>query len=150
MRATGTGGREPGRRKGGRPGKAEPPSLKAEGPDSVSSDSQRDLTSGRLQVDSSAGEREGELLSPGRQSSAWRGTEALASAVSLAHPPAEIPKGTGSGMELAGTHKYPALCFCGSIPPTGLPPSRCRRAPPAGDQRPKPAPPAPVHLVDPP
>ena len=36
------------------------------------------------------------MLSPGRQSSAQQGTKALASAISLSHPPAEIPKGTSS------------------------------------------------------
>ena len=47
VHVTRTGGREPGRWRGSLPGKAEPLE-KAEGPDSVSSDSQRDLTSGML------------------------------------------------------------------------------------------------------
>ena len=42
------------------------------------------------------GQREGELLSPGQQSSAWQDTRALATAISLTHPPAKIPKGTSS------------------------------------------------------
>ena len=57
---TQTGGREPGWWRGSPPSKAEPPSLacksgvaKVEGPDCVSSDSQRDLTSGMLKVNSS-------------------------------------------------------------------------------------------------
>ena len=34
------------------------------------------------------------MLRPGQQSSTWWGTKALDSAISLAHPPAKIPKGT--------------------------------------------------------
>ena len=98
------------------------------------------------------GHQEGELLSPGRQRSVRQGTEALASAISLSHPPATTPKGTSSPNLLA-PHKHPTLCLCGSNPPTGQPPSRCCRAPCAGDhqwQRAKLAPPTPVHLADPP
>ena len=83
------------------PGKAEP-LAKAEGPDCMSSDSQWDLTSGMLKVNSSAQraggreDTEGELLSPRRQSSAWRKKKALESTISLSHPTAKIPKGTSS------------------------------------------------------
>ena len=42
------------------------------------------------------GHREGELLSPGRHSSAQRGTKVLASAIFLSHLLAEIPKVTSS------------------------------------------------------
>ena len=54
--ATQTGGRELGRWRGSPPGKAESPSLacKSGGADCGSSDSQRDLTSGMLKVNSSA------------------------------------------------------------------------------------------------
>ena len=54
-----TSGREPGWWRGSLPGKAEPPEVwlaKAEGPDCVSSDSQQDLTSGMLKVNSSLSE----------------------------------------------------------------------------------------------
>ena len=72
------------------------------------------------------------MLSPGRQSSAQRGTKALASTISLAHPPAETPKGTSSP-NLLVLCKHPTLCFCGSIPLMGRPPSWCHSAPPTGD-----------------
>ena len=48
--------------------------------------------------------------------------------------PSQNPKGNQflSGNLLA-PRKHPKLCFCGSIPLMGLPPSRCYRAPPKGD-----------------
>ena len=115
---------------------------KAEGPDCMSSDSQRDLTwnviSQQLCSESrrAKGQWKGELLSPRGQSSAWRGTKALASAISLAHPLAKIPKGTsshhGTCLHCANTQH---CASCGSIPPMGLPPSWCHRAPPEADHQ---------------
>ena len=59
------------------------------------------------------------------QSSAWRGTKALASAISLAHPPAN-PKGNRFlPGNLLAPRKHPLLCFCRSLPPVGLTPARC-------------------------
>ena len=50
--------------------------------------------------------------------------------------PAKIPKGTiscqGTCLHGANTQRS-TLCFCGSIPPAGLTPSRCCRAPPEAD-----------------
>ena len=69
--ATGTGGKEPGRWRGSPPDKAEPPEVwlaKAEGPDSMSSDSQRDLTFGMLKVNSSALGEQGGREDTGRES----------------------------------------------------------------------------------
>ena len=57
VHATRTGLREPGRWRGSPPCKAEPTQSglqKAEGPDSVTSDSQRELIPGMLKVNSSA------------------------------------------------------------------------------------------------
>ena len=144
VRATGTGGREP--RGGGAThlARQSPPVwlAKAEGPDCMSSHSQRDLTSGILKVNSSVlrewgrarGHQEGELLSPGRQSSAQQGTKVLASTITLSHPPARVPKGMNS-QNLLAPRKHPMLCFCRSIPPMCLPPSWCYRSPPAGDHQ---------------
>ena len=60
------------------------------------------------------------------------GTKALASANSLAHPqnPKESQFLPGNLLVLC---KHPMLCFCRSIPPVGLTPSWCRRAPPEVD-----------------
>ena len=129
----------------------------------MSSDSQRDLTSRMLKVNSSAlGERrlgrarghwEAELLSLRRHNSAQWGTKALASAISLSHPPAETLKGTSSPNLLASL-KHPMLCFCGSIPLTRLASLPVLQGPslrgsPMAKQA-EPAPPTPVHLADPP
>ena len=81
---------------------------KVEGLDGVCSDSQQDLTSGISQQLCSEsgrakGQREEELLSPKRQSSARWGTKALGNTISIAHPPAKIPKGTSCQQELACT-----------------------------------------------
>ena len=116
---------------------------KAEGPDSVSSDSQRDLTSGMLKVNSSAlREQEGKRTPGGRGVEPWK-TE-LSSAGNkgtgqhhLPHPsPRRNPKGNQfPAPNLLVPCKHPMLCFCGSIPLTGLPPSWCCRAPSSGDHR---------------
>ena len=94
------------------------------------------------------GHREGEVLSPGRQSSAQWGTKALASTISLSHPPAEMPKGTSAHHQTC-LHHANAQC-CSSVDP----PSQCCRAPsyrgPLMTKGAKPAPPSTVHLVDPP
>ena len=94
------------------------------------------------------------MLSPGRQSSAWWGTKALASAISLSHPPAEIPKGTSSHHELACTVQTPnavLLWIHPSDASASLPvlqdPSRSR---PLMAKQAEPTPPILVHLVDPP
>ena len=70
VRATQTGGRELGRWRGSPPGRQSPQVwlAKAEGPDSVSSDSQRDLTSGMLKVNSSALREQGGREDTGRES----------------------------------------------------------------------------------
>ena len=68
VRTKQTGGREPGRR--GSPLAKQSPRVwlaKVEGPDGVCSDSKRDLTSGRLCVNSSA-QRAGGLEDNGRES----------------------------------------------------------------------------------
>ena len=66
------------------------------------------------------------------------------------------PKGNQfPSRNLLAPRKHPTLCFCGSIPPTGLlaslpvPQGPSRREPPTARQA-KPTPPAPVHLADPP
>ena len=50
--------------------------------------------------------------------------------------PSQNPKGNqflpGNLLTLG---KHPTLCFCGSIPPVGLTPCWCRRAPPEADLR---------------
>ena len=65
MRATQTGRRELGQWRGSPPCKAEP-LAKAKGPDSVSSDSQRDLISGMLKVNNSTLEDQGGQEDTGR------------------------------------------------------------------------------------
>ena len=82
------------------------------------------------------GQWEGELLNPRGKSSAWLGTKARTSAMSLAHPPAKNPKGSQfPSPNFLAPHKHPMLCFCGSIPLTVLPHSWCRRGPPKEDHR---------------
>ena len=113
---------------------------KAEGPDCMSSDSQRDLTSGMLKSTAllRAGRarehQERDVLSPRRQSSA--GNKGAAQC-HLPHPSSsQNPKGNQfPSRNLLAPRKHPTLCFCGSIPLTGLPPSRCHRAPPEVDLR---------------
>ena len=86
---------------------------KTEGLDSVSSDSQWDLTSGMLKVNSSAlGEQGGErtlgrAVDPRKTAQLGGGTKVLATAISLSHPPAEIPKGTSSVTQVACTSQMP-------------------------------------------
>ena len=55
-------------------------------------------------------QQKGEVLSPGQQSSAWRGTKALTSTISLAHPPAKIPKGTSSCQGICFHHPNTQRC----------------------------------------
>ena len=125
----------------------------------MSSDSQWDLTSGMLKVNSSAqragrrGHQEGELLNPGRQSSAQRGTKALASTISLSHPSVVILKGTSSHHRSC-LHCTRTQCCAWIHPSDGsssLPELQgpSHRGPPTAKLA-KPAPPAPVHLVVPP
>ena len=105
MRTTRTGGRQPGRR-GNPPAKQSPRVwlAKAEGPDGVSVFRQQvglniwKVINEQICSESgrSEGQLEGGLLSPGKQSSGLQGTKAIARAISLAHPPAKIPKGTSS------------------------------------------------------
>ena len=115
---------------------------KAEGPDCMSSDGQRDLTSGMLKVNSSAlrewggqeDTRRESCSAPEDRAQLSRGTKALASAISLSHPQPKFQREPVPLTELAyTTQTLCMLCFCGSIPPTGLPPFRCFRAPPTGD-----------------
>ena len=130
---------------------------KAEGPDCVSSDSQRYLTSGMLKVNSSAlreqGGREGEFLSLGRTQLSG-GTKALVSTISLSHPPAEIPKGTSSHHPTVQMPNAVQLWIHPSNGPASLPVlqgTSCRGPPTAKLAKPAPpAPPAPEHLADPP
>ena len=64
------------------------------------------------------------MLSPGVQNSAPWGTKALASTISLTYPPSRNPKGNRfPSPNLLAPRKHPTLCFCGSLPPTGLPAS---------------------------
>ena len=110
---------------------------KVEGLDSVSSDSQQDLTSGTLKSTILLRGREGERTLGGR------GVEPRKTELSLAgnkgtdrcHLPLPSPSRNSKGnqfpsLNLLALHKGPMLCFCGSIPPMGLPPSWCCRAPP--------------------
>ena len=91
---------------------------KAEGPDWVSSDSQQDLTSGMLKVNSSALESgEGKRTPGGRVVEPWNtelslvgGTKVLARAISLSHPPAEIPKRTSSHHQTCLCHANTQCC----------------------------------------
>ena len=55
----------------------------------------------------------------------------------LPHPyPSQNPKGNQFlPGNLLAPGKHPMLCFCGSIPPEGLTPSWCHRAPPEADLR---------------
>ena len=97
--------------------------------------------------------QEGELLSPRRQSSAQRGNKGSGKCHLLRPSPSQNPKGNQfPSPNLLALHKHPTLCFCGSIPPTGLPLSWCYRAPPAEDHRwqSELSLPLPVHLADPP
>ena len=56
------------------------------------------------------------MLSPGRQSSAQRGTKVLASVISLSHTPAKIPKVTSSHHQ---TCVHPANTqSCASVDPS--------------------------------
>ena len=94
------------------------------------------------------------MLSPRGQSSAWQGTKVLGSAISLAHPPAKIPKGISShhGTCLHSTNTQ----HCASVDPSlrrvcllPVPQGPSQSRPPKA-KRAEPAPPAPVHLADPP
>ena len=81
------------------------------------------------------GQWEGELLSP--EDRAQLGREQRHRKRHLPHPTPQ-PKSQREPVpftNLLALHKHPTLCFCGSIPPTGLPPSRCHRAPPETDHR---------------
>ena len=93
-------------------------------------------------------------MSPGGQSSAWRGTKVLGSTISLAHPPAKIPKGTSSHHELACTVQTPNAGLLWIHPSDGsasLPvlqgPSQSRPPKAKGAE---PTPPDPMHFTDPP
>ena len=105
VHATRTGGRKLELWKGRPPGKAEPLSLACKhggaGLREFCQPAGLNITnviSQQLRSESGKvrGHHEGEVLNPGRQSSAWWGTKALGSTISLSHPPAEIPKGTSS------------------------------------------------------
>ena len=114
---------------------------KADGPDSMSSDNQEDLTSGMLKVNALLSEsREGERTPGGRVVEPWKielsseGNKGTGKYHILLPSPNRNSKGNQFlSPNLLATRKCPNLCFCESIPPTGLPPSRCCRAPPAGD-----------------
>ena len=90
-------------------------------------------------------------MSPGRQSSAQGGTKVLASAISLAHPPAQIPKGTssrqGTCLHRANTQHCasadPSLGGSDSLPVLQGP---SRSGSPKEKQAESPSP-APVHLA---
>ena len=125
-----TGGREHGQWRGSPPGKAESQIwlAKAEGPDCMSSDSQQELISGMLKVNSSAlrewragrvrGCREGELLSPGRQSSAQTGNKGTGKHHLPLPSPSQNSKGNQfPSLKFLAPPKNPMLCFCESIPP---------------------------------
>ena len=93
-------------------------------------------------------------MSPGQQSSAWRETKALASAILLAHPPAKIPKGTSSCQGACLHRKTPNAVLLW-IHPSGGSDSLLVLQGPSQSRSPKekqaePAIPAPVHLADPP
>ena len=127
VHTTRTGGTELGRWRGSPPGKAEPPSLACKSGGarrSVFSQpaglNTRNVVSQQLCSESgrARGRWEGEVLSPGRQSSAQRGTKALASAISLSHSPAEIPKGT-SYHHRSCLHGANSQC-CASVDPSLL------------------------------
>ena len=115
---------------------------KAEEPDTVSTDSQRDLTSGMLKVNSSSiretGEREDvgrEIVEPRKdRAQLSRGNKGTGKHHHLLPPPSQSPKGNQfPSPNLLAPRKHPMLCFCGSIPLVGLPPSWCCRAPPEAD-----------------
>ena len=142
VRATRTGGREPGQR-GSPPAKQSPRVwlAKAEGPDGVCSDSQQDLTSGMLRVNSSAlrewGGREelgGTVVEPWKTELSSVGNKGAGQRHLPRPSPSRNPKGNQfPSLNLLAPHKHPTLCFCGSIPLTGRPPSWCCRTPPIGD-----------------
>ena len=95
------------------------------------------------------------MLSAGGQTSAWWGTKALRSAISLAHPPAKIPKGTSSVRTLLAPGKHPMLCLLLRIHPSNGSASLLMLQGPSQSGPPKAkrvesAPPSPVHLADPP
>ena len=98
--------------------------------------------------------QEGELLSPGRQGSAQWGTKALASTMSLSHPPAEIPKGTSFHHRTCLHPQMPNVVLLwihlSDWPASLLVLQGPSHREPLTAKCTKPAPPAPVHLVDPP
>ena len=105
VHATQTGGSEPGRWRGSLPGKAEPPSLACKSggaglhefwhPVGINIwnviSQQLCSESGRAR-----GPREGRGVEPWKTELRSVGNKALASTISLSHPPSEIPKGTSS------------------------------------------------------
>ena len=135
---------------------------KAEGPDCVSSDSQRDLISGMLKVNSSA-RRVG-----GREDTGRERCQALEDGAQIgrearcwpAPSPSPVPQPKSQRepvpiTELACTLQTPSAVLLWIHPSNGLPASlpvlqdSFHRGPPMAKQA-KPAPPAPVHLADPP
>ena len=74
-------------------------------------------------------------MSPGPQSSAWQETKALASAISIAHPPAKIPKGTTSCQETRLHHTNTQYCASEDPSLRGSDSLWCCRAPAESDLR---------------
>ena len=115
---------------------------KAEGQDCVSSDSQRDLTSECYKSTALLGEREGErtpggrVVEPRKTELSSEGNKAAGQRHFPLSSPSRNPKGNQFPSPiLLAPCKHPTLCFCGSIPLMGLPPSWSCRAPPAGDHQ---------------
>ena len=134
MRATRTGGREPGRR-GGPPAKQSPRVwlAKVKGLDGVCSDSQWDLTSGMLYVISSARRAGERVVEPRRTELSLAGNKGGGKCRLPRPSSSQNPKGSQlPPRNLFAPRKHPTLCVCGSIPLTGLPPSWCCRVPPEG------------------
>ena len=133
MCATRTGGREPGQWKGSHPARQSPQVwlAKVEGPDCMSSDSQQDLKSQMLKVNSSALESgEGERTPGGRVVEPQKTELSLGGEGNKdpgqCHLPLPSPSQNSKGNQfpsrnLLAPGKHPTLCFCGSIPPMGHP-----------------------------
>ena len=112
---------------------------KVEGPDSVSSDSQWDLTSGMLKSTALLGEQEGKrtlrgrVVEPGKTDLSSVGNKGAGKRhLPLPSPSCKPKWNQFPSPNLLAPHKHPTLCFCGSIPHTGLPPSWCCGALPTG------------------
>ena len=105
------------------------------------SNSKRDLTSGRLEVNSSARkagrlqEKGGRVAEPPDDKLSLLGNKGTRQSHLPCPSPSQNPKGNQFlPGNLLAPRKHPTLCFCGATPPAaGLTPSHCHRAYPEVD-----------------